>query len=283
MKTCKKALAVMLSLLMAFTALGISACAENVTKWYVPVSVTNAKAVAFKDGDPKTVTRLELTVVSNASAGSEAPADPFDTFDPNAEITIYEGTFISVSNTVAQILGKEADNAFADAVIAKAKPVAFANGVLTLDVFSKNGETGAKMFAIQIDNFETGTVSEFYFDFPEEMLSLSSGTKYSKATRTTAHVDGLQSEKLELPSLIRRMFSDFSTGKFGALIGKVFLILPIALLLVPILMKSLENNAQKVYNNYGINVHSLFSDAQKAVRKILPYFINQIFGAKASA
>lgn len=279
MNICKKTLAVLLCLLMALTAMGFSAAAETITFWYVPIKVTSAKAIAFKEGDPETVLQLELAVEANSSANSEAPADPFDTFDPDAEVVIYEGTYISVSETIAEILGTEKGKAFDDAVIAKAKPVSFSDGILTLDVFSKNGEAGAKMFAIQFDNFETGLVNEFHFDFPKGMLSVSGGTKFSNATRTVAEVNGLQSKTLELPSLLRRMFRDFATGNFGALIGKAFFILPLAMILAPILLRSLEKNAQKIYDSYGIDVHPMFSDAQKAVRKILPYLIGQIFGS----
>ena len=50
------------------------------------------------------------------------------------------------------------------------------------------------------------------------------------------------------------------------------------MILAPIILKSLEKNAQGIYDIYSINLHPLFEDAAKAVRKILPYLIGQIFG-----
>ncbi len=277
MKTCKKALAIVLSLCMLLSMTAICASADNVTIWYVPVKVTSAKAVSFKEGDPETVMRLELNVERVSSGESSAPAGSFEKVDTNAEITIYDGLYVSVYETLSAITEVDDQNVFETAMIAKAKPVSYENGVLTVDVFSKNGEAGAKMVSMKFDAFEASGLGGFYFDFPRGMLSDADGLLFNNAGRSNANVDGLQIKTLELPSLVKSIFNDFATGNFSGLLGKAIFILPLSFIIIPILLKKMESSTQKVYDIYGISVHQLFADAGKAVRKIIPYLIGSFF------
>lgn len=222
----------------------------------------------MKDGDPETVMQLELTVGALLS-GEDATYVAFDTFNPNAEIVIYEALYIAVNEMLAGVTDLDAEKAFDAAVVAKAKPVSYADGILTVDVFSKNGDAGAKMVAIQVDDFEELKISSFYFDLPEGMLSASASGQISAAARKSVNVSGLQTRTLALPSLVKKLAKDFMSGNYSGLLGKAIFILPLALIIVPILLKTLETKVQKIYSIYGIDVHPVFVAAKKALRNIL--------------
>ena len=276
MKYCKRSLAVVLCLCTIFSALAFSVSGETITIWRVPVDVTSAKATAFKDGDPETVTRLELTIERVMNPDGTSPAGSFEIVDTNAVINIYDGLYVNMYETISAITQNDAADIYETARIATARPVSFENGVLTVDVFSLNGACGAKMVSVKLDAFESN-IGSFIFELPRDLLCSADGLLYNNNETAVVAVDGLQVRTLELPSLVKSIFTDFVTGNYLGLLGKALFILPLSFIILPLLMNKTEKSAQKIYDLYGISVHQLFDDAQKAVRKIIPYLIGQIF------
>ena len=276
MKTIKRALAVLLSVCMLLSLTAVAAYAEDVTPESVSIRIVSARATEVMALDLQTVARLELDL--RVLSGSDTYTVPtFDKVDTNATIDVYDGLYLTVNDMLSQLLDKgQDDGVYAEALIATAKPVSIRSGVLTVDLFSKNGEKGAKMIAVEIDGFEGSAVSSFCFDIPYGILSDGSGVT-NAGTKMYADVQGLQKMKLELPSLAKRLVKDFATGNLGGVLGKIIFILPIAWILAPILLNKIEKNAQTIYDVYGIDLHPLFADASKAVRRLLPYLIGSIF------
>ena len=132
------------------------------------------------------------------------------------------------------------------------------------------------MVAIELDGFNETAISNFYFDIPYGIFSNDAGT-VNNGKRMSTNVAGLQSVKLEMPALVKSIVTAFAGGDIAGLLGKAIFILPLAFIIVPIVLGKLEKNAQKIYDLYGISVHRLFSDAQKAVYKLIPYLLGSIF------
>ena len=138
MKTCKKSLAVVLCLCMMLSVMVFSASAEDVAQ-PIGITITEGKAVKLKEGDPETVLQLELTVTAKTDE-RDLPLATFDTVNTDAEITIYEGLYVGIYEMMSEVLSVSENDVLNTGTIAKAKPVSYADGKLTLDVFSKNGE-----------------------------------------------------------------------------------------------------------------------------------------------
>lgn len=274
MKTCKRTLAFILCLCMLLSVMVFSASAEDAAQ-PVGITITEGKAVKLKEGDPETVLQLELTVTAKTDE-RDLPLATFDKVNTDAEITIYEGLYVGIYEMMAEVLTVSENDVLKTGTIAKAKPVSYADGKLTLDVFSTNGEAGAKMISIQLHGMLESDLGGFIFDIPEGLLSESNSGKKSAAGALGASIAGLSVKELKPPALVTGILNDMEDGNMGGLIGKAALVLPFAFIILPIVLMTIASRANKIYKIYGINVYKIVGDAWRALHKIIPYLISEL-------
>lgn len=271
MKKTKKLIALILCLTLALCAVVVPATAEEETN--IGVVISSAKAVAFKDGDPQTVTRLELQIEAKKGE-DEQPLAVFDKMNKVDEIPIYEAVYCEIYLAYKSSFSLTEKEIFSNAKIGAAKPVSYNDGKLILDIFSKSGEAGAKMIDIQVDVDGGESFSGFFFDFPAGLFEeTASGTK-SEGNLTFAAVDGLTVETLKLPSLIKGIINNILNDNIAGVIGTAVAVLPFAFVVIPVVAAIFSVRANKVYKIYGINAGKVIFDVLRALPNIL---INEFF------
>ena len=272
MKTCKKALAVLLCILTALSCTTLCVCAEDAAE-PITASISGVKATKFDPSDPETVLQLQMNVSSSAA---------IDAVNPDAQIPVYEELYIMAYTFIAKYLEKsdaEMQKIQADAQIATLKPVSVADGVLTLDVYSKDGKAGAKMISfalpfVPLDAAKAG-FNAFLFAFPQGALKNSTTGAVNEAFSESETVQGLASRDVRLPSWAEKLVSAFFAGDTSALL-KFVPALPLIVLFAPLILRSVASKVQKVYNVYGISLNGLVKDASKAIRKLIPSLLSQL-------
>lgn len=160
MKKSTKLFALLLSLVMLVCSLpltGLAADAEEPEEIrYVELKI-NALQIETGEDDPQTVFRIRL------NATSSYRGIRFTDFDETATINIYD-QYLSVPRFFTDDVKTE------DPVIATAKPVGLdEDGVLTLDVFDKDGNPGAKLICVEVK--DVGHLYPFA-QLPEGFLSV---------------------------------------------------------------------------------------------------------------
>ena len=244
MKICQKTIAVILSLCLLLSALAVSAAAEE-TREPVQITIERVEATQLKSDDQETVLQLTMTIRA-ASDENGTPAAAFDTFDENAELTIYEGLYLNLF----RMSERPEEELYQKAAIAKAKPVSYEAGVLTLDVFSTNGLAGAKMVAIGLKDYED--IAMFQFDLPEGLLKDSASGLISMGSEEgiVKQVTGLTVIPVQLPLTIATFLKGFITGNTTLVtsgIAATLFALPVVALITAVRLN-------RFYSIYNINV-----------------------------
>ena len=264
MKKTNKILAVILCLCMMASFTALFASAEDATE--LPIYFRNITATKFKPDDPETVLQMEFKIEVDTEDEEEKAAilDGIDTVDTNAEIAIREKVLyyahglsgigsIPIWTTFERYLeldfqlGQEAEE---KSTIAIAKPVSYENGVLTLDVYSKDGTPGAKMIGVVLDDFFC--LAEFEFDFPAGVLANSATGAYSSERKSSYDVSNLATRELEFTKPVKRLLEANNKKSLGRLI----LILPI----LPLELMILVARANRVYAAYGVSLNKIALD-----------------------
>ena len=274
MKTCKKALAILLCFLMATSCTMLSVLAEDAEPELVRASVSGVQATKFDAADPEKVLQLQMFVSASAT---------LDAVDPAAQVAVYENLYLTAYTFLAKYIEKSDEQMQAikaDAQIAMLKPVSLDNGVLTLDVYSKDGAAGAKMISFTLpfipnEEIRQQSFNAFLFDFPQGMLKNSETGAYTESFSETEMVMGLASREVRLPSWAEKIVSAFVGGDTSALL-KLLPMAPLILLFAPLFIRSLASKVQKTYNVYGISLNGLVKDASKAIRKLIPTLLSQL-------
>ena len=274
MKTCKKALAIFLCFLMATSCSMLSAFAEDVEPELVRASVSGIRATKFDAADPEKVLQLQMNVSASAA---------LDAVDPAAQVAVYENLYITAYTFIAKYLEKSEEQMQAikaSAQIATLKPVSLENGILTLDVYSKDGAAGAKMISFTLpflpsEELRQQGFNAFLFDFPQGMLKSSATGALTESFSATEMVTGLASREVRLPSWAEKIVSAFVSGDTSALF-KLLPMVPLILLFAPLFIRSVASKVQKAYNAYGISLNDLVKDASKAIRKLIPTLLSQL-------
>lgn len=292
MKTCKKALAIVLCLCMMLSVMVFSASAEDSTDKTVGMRLMSVEAVT-KNGDPETVLQLKMDL----SAYTDENGQPLATFtgvDKTKEIKIYEGLSLYLNGLVNELelaFSEDITEDDLDAFIANmdksfigtAKPVDFKDGILTVDVKSKDGADGTKMVSVAVKGLDAldkeldGELSKgfgmFVFDIPEGLLT--AGDKVSEEFFGECLVDGLTPVTVEVPALIANIVNDIFNENYFGLITTGLMLLPFLFIVVPVLLNIIVAKANTVFQVYGINANEMVRDAWKVVKKFLPTLINE--------
>ena len=255
MKKTNKILAVILCLCMMASFTALFASAEDATE--LDIYFGGGRATKFKEDDPETVLQLEIDIKAHPRDEEAAILDGIDTVDTNAVIPIREmvltyayliSTFGSIPNWIRmERLEQEIKE---KSTIAIAKPVSYENGVLTLDVYSKDGTPGAKMIGVVLDDFFC--LAEFEFDFPAGVLANSATGAYSSERKPSYDVSNLATRELEFTKPVKRLLEANNKKSLGRLI----LILPI----LPLELMILVARANRVYAAYGVSLNKIALD-----------------------
>ncbi|MBQ3150137.1 MAG: hypothetical protein IJB86_02700 [Clostridia bacterium] len=270
----KRILAIILCLAMVISSMVITVSAEETEANAVGVVVEKIEAVKLKEDDSETVLQLALTVSAEADE-NEQPLAVFDEVNKDAQIVIYEGLIGMIHFLANELSGVEENFDFV--VVAKAKPVSYADGILTLDVYSEDGTPGAKMITMQIDDFDGADVNQFIFELPEGLLKDSNSGKISSADVPFGWVEGLSAREVKLPRTVKKIVNAIMTDDFTSLIGTVLWLLPFAFIAVPILISIVSSRLQDVYDIYDMDVKKVLKTAWKNLKKAIPNLIGQIF------
>ena len=280
MKTCKKLLAVLLSVCMLLSAAAITASAEDGKTVEIFTGTGNVQATKFDANDPETVLQLQVKLPAPNGVA-------FDTLDTSKEVLIGEGLYLYAYRYIQMILkGEEHYDGLTEeqlieemmpivnsAVFAIGKPVSYENDVLTLDVYSKDGKPGAKMVSFSV-SFYDEPVNLFFGLMPEGTLKDSkTGVTNSDYSGFGGSVEGLAVHPVKLPGLVEKILSAVFKGEYQSLIPMI----PVVVFLLPFLMLSLVSRVQKAYDIYGINIRPLANDAWKALKRYLPELLGQLF------
>lgn len=278
MKTCKKALAILLALCMMMSAMMITSSAEDAA--LVGFRVDSGKVLATASGDAETVTQLELTI----SADNDAVFSKVS----SAEITICDFDYMIARSFLAGALAADnledwdafaevqVDEIVASATIAKAKAVSCTDNKLVLDVYSTGGAKGAKLvdFQIEIMN-EVLPFDQLAFVFPEGVLQTTAGTKSEKSYEEV-YVDGLAPKTVPLPSIVNEIVEDIFTENYYGIITKALPLLPFLIFVVPALVSMAVSRLDDAYAVYGLKVSDLLPDAMKVLKKFIPVLVNML-------
>lgn len=273
-KMKKRILAIILCLMTILSSMAIIVSAEEAEDNTVGVVVEKIEAVKVKDDDSETVLQLALTVSAETDENERLLA-VFDEVNKDAEIVIYEGLFDMIYLMVNELSGTAEDLNFV--VVAKAKPISFADGIMTLDVYGKDGTPGAKMITMQIDDFDGADINEFIFEFPQGLLKDSKSGKISSDDAAYNRVEGLAARGVKLPRTIKKIVNAIMNEDFGSLITTVLFILPFAFIVIPILISIVSSRLQDVYDVYDIDVKKILKTAWKNLKKAIPNLLGLIF------
>lgn len=248
MNTCKKAIALILSLCLLLSVFVFSAAAEE-TKKATELVVGTITATKVKSDDPETVLQLAI----QASSGSQEAA--FDSFDPNAELSIYSGAYSVLNYTEEEI---------EEWLIAKAKPVSYENGILTVDVYAKDGTSGAKLVSLLFDETvfprDEGNANfiglrfpaPFAIRFPEGLLKGSdAGSVFSGSKIEKVEIEGTVTKEIKVPSWYMKL-TDTSGSKIVLAVKAMLMIMLLPVVIIVLAKDSLPT-INYVMDLYGLN------------------------------
>lgn len=251
MKTCKKTLAIVLSIIMAMSAMVFTASAEDeIEKVPVDVTFSDARVTETDENDDLIVKQIQMKVSEENPAEGADPA-VFDTVDTEAEIYVSSTLYASIALGVTADKETDIFEVLDEVLIAKMKPVSCADGVLTLDVYDTQGNVGAKLGKLVLE--EMGDLDDalgFTFLIPEGIAQDSAAGKTNNSCVVFSSIEGLKEIKEELPPLVGFVLKlrdkSFAVGS------------ALALILFPFLVASLARYFAGVIGSYlglyGLNV-----------------------------
>ncbi len=260
MKAVKKLLAIILSICIIFSLTAFFASAEEAVDYEITVS--EARAVTLDKENPEKVLRIELVL---AVDDEETTDFIYDTVDLESEIMISEFSYAYRRAVIDATVGNDVSDETVirlceEAKIAKAVPVSLQGNVLTADVYSLDGKSGADMVEVDFTGFDDLDSKAFVFKLPERMFSDSETGDNSEEIYARADVNGLTVVEVETPYLIRAYFGDDAVFSLT-----VLLVLPF----LPISAITFMIRYQKVCDIYGFNIYD-------EVRALLNVIISQL-------
>ena len=276
MKTGKKILAVLLSILTVFSTAAISASAEE--KKSIGIMISSVQVTKFAEGDPETVTQLEMKLRASD------PDVVFDTLNGTDAFPICEGYYAAASFGLVTALGEfdgvsdgdyyaKAMEITRSAAIGTVKPAAFADGVLTLDVFAADGTPGMKMVTFSTMS-ESETINAFIFVFPEGLLKDSRSGKVNSECDSVRPVQGLAVRPLGLPGIAKRAIQAIMTNDYARLL----VLLPIVIVILPVLLVAVDIRFVKAFSGvYDLDYSGLMKRVYRSIPQILKYLLTVIF------
>lgn len=246
MKKSKKVLAIFLVLITVFYMLSVTASAENEENY--DMVIVEAKAVTLDKENSQKVLRIELTM----GMDDETKSFVYDTADSEAEIMISEFSYAYRRAVIDAVSGHDVSDETIkklcnESEIAKAKAVSFTDNVLTVDIYSIDGNHGAEMVEVDITGFDDFDSKAFVFKFPEKMFSNSETGEESGEIYIRADMDGLETVTVEAPLLVRAYFGDEAVFSLTVLLVLPFL--PVSALIFAV-------RYQRVCEIYGFDIFS---------------------------
>ena len=295
MKKTNKILAVILCFCMMASFTALFASAEDATE--LPIYFRNITATKFKPDDPETVLQMEFKIEVDTEDEEEKAAilDGIDTVNTSAEI-IFQDLPLEIINELKAfgsipIWMSEEKRAIREeellkeiegqSTIAIAKPVSYENGVLTADVYAKDGTAGAKMIGIDIvepsDVFEWNS---FLYYIPAGVLVNSATGAYSQSDYSGSFGNDVNNlatreikfSKLEMNALMTtaEIISKIVKGSSpAAIVARIALALPVLLLELPLFIA----RANSVYKVYGVNIYKTMFELCVKAPRIINWFI----------